>query len=137
MGMIKRLVYSIILNAAGGSSRALGSACVACPNFRDGNSEALVMPETPSVISVGERCMDHGLRFVWPAGQRPYLLLPSGHKRGAGSVDVRGCRQKACESRAAMLRGVRRRDISGRRGICGRSSAPLHSESRDDRLAHA
>eukprot|EP00959_Pyramimonas_sp_CCMP1952_P114229 2388342-Pyramimonas_sp.AAC.1 len=38
------------------------------------------MPDTPAVISVGERCMDHGFSFVWPAGQRPYLLLPNGHR---------------------------------------------------------
>eukprot|EP00959_Pyramimonas_sp_CCMP1952_P009879 205653-Pyramimonas_sp.AAC.1 len=38
------------------------------------------MPDTPAVILVGERCMDHGFSFVWPAGQRPYLLLPSGRR---------------------------------------------------------
>eukprot|EP00959_Pyramimonas_sp_CCMP1952_P333292 6978839-Pyramimonas_sp.AAC.1 len=38
------------------------------------------MPETPAVISVGERCMDHGFNIVRPTGQRPYLLLPNGHR---------------------------------------------------------
>eukprot|EP00959_Pyramimonas_sp_CCMP1952_P118608 2479509-Pyramimonas_sp.AAC.1 len=71
--MIRRFEESITLNTAGFSSRALGSVCVACPNFRGGNLEALVMPETPAVISVGERCMDRGFSAVWPAGQRPYL----------------------------------------------------------------
>eukprot|EP00959_Pyramimonas_sp_CCMP1952_P171072 3574503-Pyramimonas_sp.AAC.1 len=80
MGMIKRLEDSIALDTAGGSSRALGSVCVACPNFRDGGFEALVMPETPAVISVGERCMERRFSFVWPAAQRPYLLLPHGHR---------------------------------------------------------
>eukprot|EP00959_Pyramimonas_sp_CCMP1952_P292970 6127281-Pyramimonas_sp.AAC.1 len=47
MRLIKRLAESIALTIAGGSSRALGSVCVACLNFRDGNFEALVMPETP------------------------------------------------------------------------------------------
>eukprot|EP00959_Pyramimonas_sp_CCMP1952_P190056 3976090-Pyramimonas_sp.AAC.1 len=35
------------------------------------------MPETPCVISVGERRMDRGFSFFWPAGQ-PCLLLPKG-----------------------------------------------------------
>eukprot|EP00959_Pyramimonas_sp_CCMP1952_P001199 23932-Pyramimonas_sp.AAC.1 len=38
------------------------------------------MPETPCVISVGERCMDHGFSFSRPAGQRPYLLLSNGQR---------------------------------------------------------
>eukprot|EP00959_Pyramimonas_sp_CCMP1952_P023089 485603-Pyramimonas_sp.AAC.1 len=38
------------------------------------------MPETPCVISVGERCMDHGFSFFWPAGQRPCLLMPNGQR---------------------------------------------------------
>eukprot|EP00959_Pyramimonas_sp_CCMP1952_P007008 146338-Pyramimonas_sp.AAC.1 len=38
------------------------------------------MPETPRVSSVGERCMDHGFSFFWPAGQRPCLLLPNGQR---------------------------------------------------------
>eukprot|EP00959_Pyramimonas_sp_CCMP1952_P373195 7815573-Pyramimonas_sp.AAC.1 len=38
------------------------------------------MPETPCVISVGERRMDRGFPFSWPAGQRPYLLLPNGQR---------------------------------------------------------
>eukprot|EP00959_Pyramimonas_sp_CCMP1952_P416203 8720228-Pyramimonas_sp.AAC.1 len=45
-----------------------------------GHSEALVMPDTPAVIPAGERCMHRGFSFVWPAGQRPYLLLPDGHR---------------------------------------------------------
>eukprot|EP00959_Pyramimonas_sp_CCMP1952_P348939 7311067-Pyramimonas_sp.AAC.1 len=38
------------------------------------------MPETPCVISVGERCMDRGFSFFWPAGRMPYLLLPNGQR---------------------------------------------------------
>ena len=38
------------------------------------------MPETPSVLSVGERCLDHGYSFHWLAGKRPYLLLPDGRR---------------------------------------------------------
>eukprot|EP00959_Pyramimonas_sp_CCMP1952_P026046 546707-Pyramimonas_sp.AAC.1 len=100
MGMIRRLDESIPLNIARGSPGALGS----------------VTPETLAVITVGAPCMDRGFSFVWPAGQRPCLLLSNGHRvdlivegkipfdliwqRGAGSVDVRSCRREACNSRA-------------------------------------
>eukprot|EP00959_Pyramimonas_sp_CCMP1952_P097716 2042143-Pyramimonas_sp.AAC.1 len=38
------------------------------------------MPETPCAISVGERCMDRRFSFSWPAGKRPYLLMPNGQR---------------------------------------------------------
>eukprot|EP00959_Pyramimonas_sp_CCMP1952_P209445 4381900-Pyramimonas_sp.AAC.1 len=107
MGLIRKLPQSITPNTAGGESKALGSVRIACPKFKGGSFNASVMPETPCVISGGKRCMDHGLSFTWPAGQRPCLLLPNGQRvdlavegkildpfrqRGAGSADVRGCR---------------------------------------------
>ena len=33
-----------------------------------------VLEDTPSVISMRKRCMDHGYSFVWPSGKDPYLL---------------------------------------------------------------
>ena len=33
-----------------------------------------VLDDTPSVISMGKRCMDHGYSFVWPSGKDPYLV---------------------------------------------------------------
>ena len=80
MILIRKLPQSITLNTTGGESKALGSVRIACPKLRGGIFHALVMPETPCVISVGERCMDHGFSFFWPAGQRPYLLLPNGQR---------------------------------------------------------
>ena len=77
MGLIRRLKQSITLNTAGGPSKALGTVRIACPKFKGGSFEALVMPNTPAVISVGERCMDHGFSFFWPAGRRPYSSLPT------------------------------------------------------------
>ena len=105
MSMIRKLKESITLNTAGGASKALGSVRIACPNFRGGDFDALVMPKTPAVLSVGERCMDHGFSFYWPARKNPYFILPDGTvvhlivegkipyltlsgRRGAGSVDV-------------------------------------------------
>ena len=80
MSKIQRLPNPIALNIAGGLSKALGTVSVACPQMPGGSFECLVMPETPSVISVGERCLDHGYSFHWPAGKTPYLLLPNGRR---------------------------------------------------------
>ena len=33
-----------------------------------------VLQDTPSVISMGKRCMDHGYSFVWPSGKDSYLV---------------------------------------------------------------
>ena len=80
MSKIKRLSSPIALNTAGGLSKALGTVSVECSHMPGGSFECLVMPETPSVISVGERCLDHGYSFHWPAGKTPYLLLPNGRR---------------------------------------------------------
>ncbi|OLP94911.1 hypothetical protein AK812_SmicGene23039 [Symbiodinium microadriaticum] len=39
-----------------------------------------VLPETPSVLSIGQRCMDEGFDFVWRANSRPYLRSSEGKK---------------------------------------------------------
>ena len=78
MSMVRQLAESITLNTAGGASQALGSVRIACPNFRGKHFDALVMPKTPAVLSVGERCMDHGFSFYWPARKNPYFILPDG-----------------------------------------------------------
>ena len=40
--------------------------------------EPYILEDTPAVLSVGMRCMQHNYTFVWPAGQSPYFLSPSG-----------------------------------------------------------
>eukprot|EP00959_Pyramimonas_sp_CCMP1952_P036340 760728-Pyramimonas_sp.AAC.1 len=42
--------------------------------------KATVMPETPSVISVGELWMDSGHSFRWATNRAPRLLLPHGRR---------------------------------------------------------
>ena len=37
-----------------------------------------VLESTPSIISVGKRCMDMGYSFAWTAGCKPTLTCPSG-----------------------------------------------------------
>ena len=44
----------------------------------DESVELYVLPDTPSVLSIGRRCMQEGYRFVWLSGKHPYLITPSG-----------------------------------------------------------
>ena len=39
-----------------------------------------VLPDTPSVLSIGQRCMEEGFDFIWRANSRPYLKTPEGKK---------------------------------------------------------
>ena len=81
---IKELPEDLTPNTAGGASRALGQVYIACELLPEGGFESVVMPETPSVISVGERCMAFGYGFYWPLwSQKPYLTTPAG-----GRVDL-------------------------------------------------
>eukprot|EP00972_Heterocapsa_arctica_P046207 6816637-Heterocapsa_arctica.AAC.1 len=39
-----------------------------------------VLQETPAVLSVGDRTMNKGYAFVWPAYSNPYFVTPNGYK---------------------------------------------------------
>ena len=43
-------------------------------------TEAHVLENTPSVFSVGKRCMEQGYSFVWPAGELPFLIDHNANK---------------------------------------------------------
>ena len=40
--------------------------------------EPYVLESTPAVLSVGMRCMKMGYSFIWPTGENPYFITPSG-----------------------------------------------------------
>eukprot|EP00974_Lingulodinium_polyedra_P043502 4177432-Lingulodinium_polyedra.AAC.1 len=40
--------------------------------------EPYILKSTLDVLSIGLRCMEYEYIFVWPKGQRPYFILPSG-----------------------------------------------------------
>ena len=42
-------------------------------------AEAHILEDTPSVISMGKRCVDLGYSFVWPTGGTPFMLDPNGN----------------------------------------------------------
>ena len=44
------------------------------------NIDAQILPDTPSVLSIGRRCTQEGYAFVWPPGGKPYFVLPDGRR---------------------------------------------------------
>ena len=43
-------------------------------------AKAHVLDDTPSVLSLGKRCMEQGYTFVWPSGREPYMINSEGDK---------------------------------------------------------
>eukprot|EP00435_Cladocopium_sp_Y103_P060221 s26_g22.t1 len=43
-------------------------------------AKAHVLEDTPSVLSLGKRCMEQGYSFVWPSGREPYMISSEGNK---------------------------------------------------------
>ena len=41
---------------------------------------AIVMDNSPCVLSLGKRCMQEGFSFVWNAGAKPVLVAPDGRR---------------------------------------------------------
>ena len=47
----------------------------------DGDFHPLVLPDSPSVLSVGIRCMEENYEFHWERGSaHPYFISPKGKK---------------------------------------------------------
>ena len=44
-------------------------------------ARAVVMKDSPCVLSLGKRCMEEGYSFEWPAGKSPVIMAPSGHRK--------------------------------------------------------
>ena len=68
---------SILLHTANGECRPNGSIIMGIRPLNE-TSSALVLENTPNVLSVGLRCMEYGYSFHWPCGQVPYLVTPDG-----------------------------------------------------------
>ena len=43
-------------------------------------AKAHVRDDTPSVLSLGKRCMEQGYSFIWPSGRGPYMINSDGDK---------------------------------------------------------
>ena len=44
----------------------------------DEPAQAHILEDTPSVMSMGKRCVDLGYSFIWPSGKTPYMIDPNG-----------------------------------------------------------
>ena len=64
---------------ANGPSTAEVQSDIAVPSLGI-DSHPYVLPCTPSVLSVGYRCMEEGFDFVWRSSSRPYFQSPSGER---------------------------------------------------------
>ena len=45
----------------------------------DEPAQAHILEDTPSVMSMGKRCVDPGYSFIWPSGKTPYMLDSNGN----------------------------------------------------------
>ena len=44
----------------------------------DEPAQAHILEDTPSVMSMGKRCVDLGCSFIWPSGKTPYMIDSNG-----------------------------------------------------------
>ena len=68
---------NILPHTENGECRPYGSIIMDIKPLNE-TSSALVLENTPNVLSVGPRCMEYGYSFHWPCGQAPYLVTPDG-----------------------------------------------------------
>ncbi len=73
------LENNVLLHTAGGPVECKTGVNVNCPALDEGKFQALVLDNTPEVLSVGQRCQEFGYGFYWtPWSDKPYLCSPSG-----------------------------------------------------------
>eukprot|EP00972_Heterocapsa_arctica_P037907 5580015-Heterocapsa_arctica.AAC.1 len=64
-----------------------------------------VLKETPAALSIGDRTMNKGYSFVWPAFNNPYFILPSGFRVELEVIDYIPClRRGAAISQPTPIR---------------------------------
>ena len=77
--MIRKIGRSHSLQTANGTATTLGSITADMTDIEE-VVDAHVMSNTPSLISIGKRCMEQGYSFSWPAGDLPVLRGPNGRE---------------------------------------------------------
>ena len=79
--LIKRFVskatFPITFHTANGPTRTENVANIYVREL-DENITPYVLASTPSVLTVGYRCMDIGYTFIWPTNQSPYFIRLDG-----------------------------------------------------------
>ena len=72
------LAEPMTLNTANGPVHVDEQVSFELPELHGDTVQAVVMGDTPRVLSVGERCRNQGYTFVWPSGSSPYFLTSRG-----------------------------------------------------------
>ena len=67
--------YEIVLHTANGEITIDRKVDLQVGKLRE-NIEPLLLDNSPPVLSVWRRCMEHGYSFIWKAGQAPYMIRP-------------------------------------------------------------
>ena len=70
---------NLTLMTANGECRPPGSIPIRVEALGE-TTNALVLENTPNVISVGLRCMEYGYGFHWPPAETPYWITPDGRE---------------------------------------------------------
>ena len=70
MNLKQRTCDPIMFHTANGSTATQTEGGIDLGTF-DMTSHAYVLDDTPSVMSLGKRCMEEGYSFVWPSGKMP------------------------------------------------------------------
>ena len=81
MNLKKRVCDPIMFHTANGSTATQTEAEIDSGTF-DVISQAYVLDDTPSVMSLGKRCMEEGYSFVWPSGKMPFMITKNGERIG-------------------------------------------------------
>ena len=79
MNLKKRTCDPIMFHTANGSTAAQTEAEIDLGTF-DMTSQAYVLDDTPSVMSLGKRCVEEGYSFVWPSGKMPFMITKNGER---------------------------------------------------------
>ena len=69
----------IMFHTANGSTATHTKAEIDLGTF-DLTSQAYVLDDTPSVMSLGKRCMEEGYSFIWPSGKMPFMITKNGER---------------------------------------------------------
>jgi len=73
----RKLKIPITLATANGDVQVSATVHLRPPGFKH-DVEALLLDDTPTVVSVGKFCMEYGYGFYWNPKQLPFLLSPKG-----------------------------------------------------------
>ena len=79
MNLKQRTCDPIMFHTANGSTATQTEAEIDLGTF-DMTSHAYVLDDTPSVMSLGKRCMEEGYSCVWPSGKMPFMITKDGER---------------------------------------------------------